>query len=86
MPTFTPTLGKSRRAASVPAFQESQLLRSSLALGELEFSAGSLVGIAGGLRIGNQMKFASESQLCCKTSWRTLEKSEERCRPQSPYL
>lgn len=46
MPTFTPTLGESRRAASVPAFQETQLLRPSLALGELEFLSGSLLGIA----------------------------------------
>lgn len=38
MPTFSPTLGKSGRVASVPAFQETQLRP---VLDELEFSAGS---------------------------------------------
>lgn len=38
MPTFSPTLGKSGRVASVPAFQETQLRP---VLDELEFSASS---------------------------------------------
>lgn len=38
MPTFSPTLGKSRKVASVPAFQETQLRP---VLDELEFSASS---------------------------------------------
>lgn len=38
VPTFSPTLGKSRRVASVPVFQEAQL---HPVLDELEFSASS---------------------------------------------
>ena len=38
VPTFSLTLGKSRRVASLPAFQETQLCP---VLDELEFSAGS---------------------------------------------